>query len=98
MINAFKRRRYYQISILETASDGISVTGQPLIIEHSDHEDLFQVIEKIKSVQGIDKQLAPKLGLGLRLFGTVALAHKKTPLFQALLPSLRTFIQSLKGK
>ena len=70
-----------------------------LEFEFSNHDDLFKVIEMVKSKNLFDNEnYSIEFALGLKLFSEVMLKHKDHPLFEELKPAFGLFMKKLKGK
>jgi hypothetical protein len=89
----------YQITVehLEDAK-GNAVTSSPLVFKARNHDDLFPIVEKMKTKQGIDASDAEALAIGLKLFGEVMLKNRNDELFSQLQPHFREFIKALKQR
>ena len=61
-----------------------------------DQEDVFTIVERLKTLPELDGDSAATLSVGLRLFGNVILANKKQPIFANLKPHIRAFMKGLK--
>lgn len=85
----------YRITI-EQIDDNNNIVGQPLQLEMQDHENLFNAIETIKQKSGLAPQIATRLAVGVRLFGTTLLQERKNPLFADFFPHFKAFMQDLK--
>lgn len=70
----------------------------PLQFAVGNHDDLFNIIERVQASQLADPDTAAALALGMKLFGEVMLAHRKDPLFEQLQPAFREFIGAFKER
>lgn len=70
----------------------------PVQFEVGNHDDLFQIIQRVQSAQLTDADTAAALALGMKLFGEVMLKHRKDPLFEKLQPAYREFIGAFKER
>ncbi|PHR97047.1 MAG: hypothetical protein COA80_08155 [Leeuwenhoekiella sp.] len=69
-----------------------------LQLEFSNHDELFEIVEKIKSKQLFDSDgESVEFALGLKLFTEVMLRNKKHPLFEDLRPHIADFMKKLKS-
>ncbi|WP_050477916.1 DUF3861 domain-containing protein [Herbaspirillum rhizosphaerae] len=92
------REHRYRITMehLATASEG-QTQHAPLQFETGNHDDLFGIIDKIRSKNQFDADTSAALALGLKLFGEVMLKNRKHPLFEDIQSPLRDFIGKLKS-
>lgn len=65
--------------------------------EADNHDDLFRIIELLRSRKIWDEQEATALAVGLKLFGEVMIHHRKDPLFEPLMLPYREFVGRLKA-
>ncbi|MFJ7566754.1 DUF3861 domain-containing protein [Herminiimonas sp. NPDC097707] len=70
----------------------------PVQFEVGNHDDLFNIIDRVQSAQLTDTDTAAALALGMKLFGEVMLKHRKDPLFEKLQPAYREFIGAFKER
>ena len=87
----------YEVSIehLEDAR-GIPIEREPLVFRTRNHDDLFKIVEAMKSRAGFDEMEASTLAVGIKLFGEVMLGHRHHPLFQDFHPHFAAFMGALK--
>ncbi|UTV30991.1 DUF3861 domain-containing protein [Photobacterium atrarenae] len=96
MKSLFRKPKHYRVTIEETSSEE-SNSPASLTFELQDREDLFAIVDKLKSHSGLDEQAATQAGVGLRLLGTVMMKERKHPLFSEFIPHFKAFIQQLKS-
>lgn len=84
---------------MEKLSDarGEHVHGQCLSFYTANHDDILAIVERLQSKLPFNAGTAAALGVGVKLFSEVTLAHRNNPLFAEIRPALRDFIQQLKG-
>ncbi|MDO9419865.1 MAG: DUF3861 domain-containing protein [Herminiimonas sp.] len=70
----------------------------PVQFEVGNHDDLFNIIERVQGAQLTDADTAAAMALGMKLFGEVMLKHRKDPLFEQLQPAFREFIGAFKER
>ena len=90
----------YRITIERVAGADGMVRGNAadtLSFEADNHDDVFDIVERQRRKGVWDNDTAAQLAVGLKLFGEVALHHRKDPLFEPLMPHLREFIGRLKA-
>ncbi|OBY26564.1 DUF3861 domain-containing protein [Leisingera sp. JC1] len=71
-------------------------SGDAVTAELESHDDIAEIIAKLRRRPDLDGNEAAVLGLGLKSLGWVLLRHKKSPFYAGLLGQLGTFIKSLK--
>lgn len=86
-----KKERCYRITIENVDSN------ERLQFDHQDREDLFEIIRKIEAKQMVAAELAPKLGLGLRLMGPMIMMNRKLSVFADFFPHFKAFYIKLKN-
>lgn len=91
-----KQHQYeIQVKHLSDAKGQPSTYPQALVFEVGNHDDIFKIVERIKSrgdLQGYEEAFA----LGLKLFSEVILENKDHPLFSEFKPHFMDFIKQLK--
>ncbi len=60
------------------------------------HDDIFQIVERLKRAEFFDDQTTKSFAVGLKLFSEVMLEHKDHPLFEEFLPQFGQFMKNLK--
>ncbi|MEZ9524423.1 DUF3861 domain-containing protein [Enterovibrio norvegicus] len=94
MTSTRKNKRYrITIEALDSDREG----GQTMEFEHTDREDMFNVVEKLKEGSGLDASVATKMGVALRLIGPTMMEHHKHPLFADFMPHFKAFMLNLKS-
>ena len=91
------RQHSYRITLehLSTAK-GEAPTHEPIQFETGNHDDLFNIIEKIRAKALFDADTSASLALGLKLLSEVMLENKNHPLFSELKEPLVAFIGKIK--
>ncbi|OGT58773.1 MAG: hypothetical protein A3E01_03775 [Gammaproteobacteria bacterium RIFCSPHIGHO2_12_FULL_63_22] len=88
----------YQITLTPLlADDGADADAPVLVFTHHNHDDLIQIVERVRQVSGLEADSAAATAVGLKLLGGVMLAERDNPLFDGLRQPLRQFIQMLKA-
>lgn len=94
-----KKQHQYTISIDHTQNaDGSVPDDETFTFDFSSHDELFEIIKKLKSREDVGPEKAAPLALGVKLFGSVMLANKADGLFVDLFPHFATFMKKLKQK
>ena len=81
----------YKVTIEEVSGDN------KLVFETENQENIIRIVEKLKQHPDVDTEDAATFGVGLKLFSTIILKNKNTPLFKDFLPHFKTFMKTLKG-
>jgi hypothetical protein len=88
----------YRVTVEHLATPkGERTHEAPLVFETTNHDDLFAIVAKMKTRTDIAPEDATPLAIGLKMFGEIALAHRKEPLFADITQAVGTFIERLKG-
>lgn len=92
------RQHRYRITVehLADPNGAPSEHEKPLQFEIGNHDDIFAVVERLRSRSDLDKETASALGVGLKLFGEVMLENKNHQLFADFLPHFGQFMKNLK--
>lgn len=92
------KQHQYRITLehLTDAKGAASQYQQPLIFNAGNHDDIFVIVEKIKSRGDLSQEAATALGVGLKLFSEVMLDNKDHPLFETFRPHFLDFMKELK--
>ena len=75
---------------------GNKMEVSPLVFETKSHDEIFNILEKMKNKKQIDEDDLQELVVGLKLFGKVLLKNKDKEPFSKLLPHFKTFMKELK--
>ena len=94
-----KKHRYrVTLEHLADAQGAPSSYEAPLIFEVSNHDDIFQIVQRMLALDDFDDSSAKSLAVGLKLFSEVMLEHKDHPLFSSFQPQFSQFMKELKGR
>jgi hypothetical protein len=75
---------------------GNPVTKAPLQFEVKNHDDLFDIVERVKAKGLFDANAATACAIGLKLFREVMLQHRDSEAFKALDPHFGEFMKAFK--
>jgi Domain of Unknown Function with PDB structure (DUF3861) len=75
---------------------GNSVTRDPLKFEVGNHDDIFAIVERMRSRGDFDAETATAFAVGLKLFSETMLEHRDHPLFAQFRPHFQQFMKHLK--
>ena len=94
-----KRNNSYQLDLKELKLKDGSEGTKSLNLEFDNHDDIFNIIEVIKSKKIFDNEnTANEFAIGLKLFTEVMLKNKQHPLFEELRPAIMEFMKKLKSQ
>lgn len=68
----------------------------PLEVEFSNHDDLYDIVERIKAKGLFDPGEATTFAIGLKMFREVMLRHRGSEVFRELDPHMSAFMKALK--
>ncbi|RSL15912.1 uncharacterized protein DUF3861 [Edaphobacter aggregans] len=89
----------YRITVeMLTGAKGEAVEGRSLTFEAANHDDILEIVERMRSRLPFDENTTASLGVGLKLFSEVALVHRADPMFASIRPALSEFIGRLKKR
>lgn len=93
------KKHQYRITIEHTRNPDGSVPEDACVaFDFDSHDELFGIIDKLKGHPYAGPDVAPRLGLGIKLFGSVMLENRSNDLFSELFPHFSEFMKKLKGK
>ncbi|MDE1155922.1 MAG: DUF3861 domain-containing protein [Acidobacteriaceae bacterium] len=90
----------YQVTVerhLNTGGEMRGEAGDRLSFLAENHDDLFRILELMRSKNTWDEDMAAQLAIGLKLFSEVVIKHRNDPLFEPLMLPIREFIGRLKA-
>jgi hypothetical protein len=85
------------IKVLDRTTDAEATEGEAMQFDTENHDDLFKIVEAVRSKGILDEDKSAVLAIGLKLFSEVVLEKKRDPLFAPLSEPIRNFIQQLKA-
>lgn len=94
-----KRSNKYHLTLsLKQYANGETHPAKELGIEFDNHDEIFDIIERIKDKNIFDSESeATQFALGLKLFSEIKLKHRKNPLFEELNDVFPVFMKKLKS-
>ncbi|MBF4515556.1 DUF3861 domain-containing protein [Flavobacterium sp. ANB] len=94
-----KRSNKYHLTLsLKQYANGDTHPAKELGIEFDNHDEIFDIIERIKDKNIFDSESeATQFALGLKLFSEIKLKHRKNPLFEELNDVFPVFMKKLKS-
>lgn len=71
---------------------------RPLRFTAADHDNLFDIVARVRGSGLFGEDEAAALALGMKLFSGVMLEHRDDPLFQPMAAAYRDFIVQFKDR
>ena len=90
-------RHRITVESLEANGSTGAATGTSLNFEVCNHDNMFHIVEAVRSKRLVDHDKSAALAIGLKLLSEVALEKRQDPLFAPPHNSLRRFIPQLKA-
>lgn len=92
------KQHQYHVTVqhLKDAKGEVSTYTERLEFYTGNHDDIFEIVEKLKKAEFFDDQTTKSFAVGLKLFSEVMLEHRDHPLFQEFLPQFGQFMKNLK--
>ena len=89
----------YRVTVEQIADEkGEPVDGRSLVFEAACHDEMLGIADRVRAKRVLgNANAAAAMAVGLKLFGEIALAHRKDPLFTEVHAALGSFIQALKA-
>lgn len=92
-----KQHRYrFTVHHLTTPNGEPSAYDAPLQFEVGNHDDLFQIAQRLRQRSDLVGINTDAFTIGLKLFGEVMLENKDHPLFADFRPHFGAFMKQLK--
>lgn len=74
-----------------------STYDAPLQFNIGNHDDIFEIVERLRRRTDFDPNTSTALAIGLKLFSEVMLENRGNPLFEDLTPHISSFMKKLKS-
>lgn len=91
-----KHKYSVTVETVTDESDMHACEPKKMIFEVETHDDIFDIVNRLRERTDIDPHYAESFGLGLKLFAEVLLKNKDNALFSPLLPHFKDFMSRLK--
>lgn len=92
------KQHKYRVTLEHLSNPKGEVLGySPLQFEVGNHDDIFKIIELMRSRDDLGENDATALALGLKLFSEVMLENKGNPLFDSFRKDFGKFMKELKA-
>lgn len=93
-----KQHRYrVTVEHLLDAKGAPSAYKAPLQFEVGNHDDIFDIVERVRRRSDFDETTNTALAVGLKLFSEVMLENRGCPLFADFMPHFSDFMKKLKS-
>ncbi|SDW84702.1 protein of unknown function [Lutibacter oricola] len=86
----------YKITVEAINKEG-NIEGGKLEFNTKSHDNLFEIVEKLKQHPEFENVDVASLGVGLKLFTGVLLKNKEKAMFKNLMPHFKEFMKGLKS-
>ncbi|RKG30375.1 DUF3861 family protein [Acinetobacter guerrae] len=94
-----KQHQYFvTVQHLKDAKGEVSTYAEKLEFYTGNHDDIFKVVEKLKTAEFFNDQTTQSFAVGLKLFGEVMLEHRNHPLFTEFAPHFHDFMKHMKSQ
>lgn len=92
------KQHQYHVTLqhLKDAQGQVSNYSERLEFYTGNHDDIFEIVERLKKVALFDDQTTKSFAVGLKLFSEVMLENRDHPLFEEFLPQFGQFMKHLK--
>jgi|SRR5690554_1350657 hypothetical protein len=92
------KQHKYRITLEHLSNPKGEVLGySPLQFEVGNHDDIFKIVELMRSRGDLKENDATAFALGLKLFSEVMLENKQNPLFASFKNDFGKFMKELKA-
>ena len=94
------KKHQYRITVDYLAdSDGSPIEAPPLVFEAPNHDNLFELLEKVKQMHpDISGQDLSRFLIGLKLFSEVCLENRDNAFFSQFSPYVKDIMMTVKGR
>ncbi|WMI66821.1 DUF3861 domain-containing protein [Aestuariibaculum sp. YM273] len=93
-----KKNNKYRLTLAEVSLKDASAPTQSLDFEFENHDNIFNIIEKVESKNIFENAKdAKEFAVGLKLFGEVLLRNRNHEVFSDLQPHFKDFMVKLKS-
>ena len=93
------KQHSYRITVehLRDAKGEPSRYEAPLQFDVGNHDDIFEIVERVRRREDFNENTNTALAVGLKLFSEVMLENRGNPLFEDLMPHFSAFMKKLKS-
>ena len=92
------KQHQYHVTVqhLKDAKGQASTYTERLEFYTWNHDDILEIVERLKKAELFDDQTTKSFAVGLKLFSEVMLEHREHPLFEDFVPQFGQFMKTLK--
>jgi len=92
------KQHQYHVTVqhLKNAKGEASTYTERLEFYAGNHDDIFEIVERLKKADFFDDETTKSFGVGLKLFSEIMLENGDHPLFQDFFPQFGQFMKNLK--
>jgi hypothetical protein len=92
------KQHTYEISVTPvTHAQGEAVKAAPLVFSARNHDDLFAIVERIKSRGLLNNDDSAAFAVGLKLFSEIILENRDQPFFKELSAPMGEMMKMIKS-
>ena len=94
------KQHQYHVTVqhLKDAKGQASTYTERLEFYTGNHDDIFEIVERLKKAELFDDQTTKSFAVGLKLFSEVMLEQRNHPLFAEFAPHFRDFMKHMKSQ
>ncbi|MFT4053314.1 MAG: DUF3861 domain-containing protein [Novosphingobium sp.] len=86
---------HFRISV--QSLDAGEPVGTPLAFDVANHDDILEIVDKVRLRAPVPADEVAPFAVGLKLFTEVLIRHRADPLFEPLWPHVGAFMKRLKA-
>ncbi|MBQ1494340.1 MAG: DUF3861 domain-containing protein [Acinetobacter sp.] len=92
------KQHQYHVTVqhLKDAKGEVSTYAERLEFYTGNHDDIFEIVERLKQAELFNDQTTTSFAVGLKLFSEVMLENRDHPLFEEFFPQFGQFMKNLK--
>jgi Domain of Unknown Function with PDB structure (DUF3861) len=91
------KQHRYKVTLEHLAdAQGAPSTHKPLQFEVGNHDDIIDIVERLRNRDDFTEDSAAAFGVGIKLFSEVMLENRENPLFSSFRPHFAQFMKDLK--
>ncbi|MBJ9954688.1 MULTISPECIES: DUF3861 domain-containing protein [Acinetobacter] len=92
------KQHQYHVTVqhLADAKGQASNYSENIEFNVGNHDDIFEIVERLKKAEFFDEETTKAFAVGLKLFLEVMITHRDHILFKDFEPAVRQFMKNLK--
>ena len=92
------KQHQYHVTVqhLKDSKGLASTYAERLEFYTGNHDDIFEIVERLKKAELFNDQTTTSFAVGLKLFSEVMLENRDHPLFEEFFPQFGQFMKNLK--